>query len=146
MICNTDISELVRLYDPSKAVQLVKHNYETKRAVKYFGNQNDNYPRKNWSSMVIFNCQHPSNKVLKPQFIQDKNGAYLHRFKWLRESEIGELDIKWNYLAIEYDPIHSAKMIHYTLGTPCLKDFKSSDMADIWWNTYQRVMQGVEED
>jgi len=144
MILNTDISELIQLFDQSKAVQLVKHDYKTKRSIKYFGNENTNYPRKNWSSLVIFNCQHPSNKILTPQFIQDQNGAFLHRFQWLKDEEIGELDIKWNYLAIEYEPCVDSKLIHYTLGTPCLKDFKNTEMSDIWWDTYYRAIEGLE--
>jgi len=144
MILNTDISELMPLFDNTKAVQVVKHDYQTKRAVKYFGNENKNYPRKNWSSMVIFNCQHPSNRVLTPQFIQDHDGAFLHRFQWLQDSEIGELDIKWNYLAIEYEPSIDAKLIHYTLGTPCLKDFKHTEMSEIWWEAYKRSSEGLE--
>ena len=144
MICNENIYEIVKLFDPSKAVQLVKHDYKTKRHIKYFGNKNTNYPRKNWSSLVIFNCQHPSNAVLTPQFIQEHDGAYLHRFQWLQDNEIGELDLKWNYLAIEYDPCSDAKLIHYTLGTPCLKEFKETEMSDVWWKTYKNTIEGLE--
>ena len=144
MICNADISELADLFDTSKAVQLVKHDYKTKRSIKYFGNENKNYPRKNWSSMVIFNCQHPANRVLTPQFIQEHDGAFLHRFQWLQDYEIGELDSTWNYLAIEYKPRKDAKLIHYTLGTPCLVDFKEAEMSDIWWKTYDRVIEGLD--
>jgi len=145
MICNSDISELVSLIDPTKAVQLVKHDYQTKRSIKYFGNENNNYPRKNWSSMVIFNCEHPANSILTPQFIQEHDGAYLHRFKWLEDNEIGELNVEWNYLAIEYEPSNDAKLIHYTLGTPCLADFKKTEMSDVWWETYQRMTEGLEK-
>lgn len=144
MICNADISELADLFDTSKAVQLVKHDYKTKRSIKYFGNENKNYPRKNWSSMVIFNCQHPANRVLTPQFIQEHDGAFLHRFQWLQDDEIGELDSTWNYLAIEYKPRKDVKLIHYTLGTPCLVDFKEAEMSEIWWNTYSRVIEGLD--
>ena len=144
MICNADISELAGLFDTSKAVQLVKHDYKTKRSIKYFGNENKNYPRKNWSSVVIFNCQHPRNKILTPQFIQEHDGAFLHRFQWLQDDEIGELDSTWNYLALEYKPRKDAKLIHYTLGTPCLVDFKEAEMSDIWWKTYSRLIEGLD--
>jgi hypothetical protein len=144
MICNTDISELANLFDTSKAVQLVKHNYKTKRSIKYFGNKNQNYPRKNWSSLVVFNCQHPANRVLTPKFIQEHDGTFLHRFQWLQDDEIGELDSTWNYLAIEYKPRKDAKLIHYTLGTPCLIDFKDAEMSEIWWKTYSRAIEGLE--
>ena len=144
MIFNANISELADLFDTSKAVQLVKHNYKTKRSIKYFGNDNKNYHRKNWSSMVIFNCQHPANSVLTPEFIQNHSGSFLHRFQWLKDDEIGALDSTWNYLAIEYKPRKDAKLIHYTLGTPCLVDFKEAEMSDIWWETYGRVIEGLE--
>ncbi len=143
MVCNTDISELAIQFDSTKAVQVVKHDYQTKTAIKYFGNKNNNYPRKNWSSLVIFNCQHPSNKILTPEFIQNHDGAFLHRFQWLKDDEIGELNITWNYLAIEYSPRNDAKLIHYTLGTPCLDDFKETDMSDIWWEAYNRATEGL---
>jgi hypothetical protein len=94
--------------------------------------------------MVIFNCEHPANRVLTPQFIQEHDGAFLHRFQWLQDDEIGELDSTWNYLAIEYMPRKEAKLIHYTLGTPCLKDFKNTEMSEIWWNTYGRVIEGLD--
>ena len=144
MICNTDISELTLLFDRTKAVQLVKHDYKTKKLIKYFGNKNQDYPRKNWSSMVIFNCQHPANRILTPKFIQEKDGAFLHRFKWLDDKDIGELDITWNYLAIEFIPYPEAKLIHYTIGTPCLNEYKTTDMSDIWWATHSRLQQGIE--
>lgn len=143
MVCNTDISELVKIFDDSKAVQLVKHDYHTKYPKKYLGNKNENYPRKNWSSLIFFNCQHPANKILTPEFIQSKDGKFLHRFSWLKDEEIGELEKSWNYLAIEYDHKPKAKLIHYTLGTPCFKQFKYSDMSDIWWKTFHRATQGI---
>ena len=64
MVCNNDITELWNLKDPSKAVQVVKHEYKTKKTVKYLGNKNEDYPRKNWSSLVLWNCEHPANKIL----------------------------------------------------------------------------------
>lgn len=143
MVCNTDIAELVKLFDSSKAVQVVKHNYKTKRNIKYLGNINTDYPRKNWSSLVVFNCGHSSNKVLTPAFINSRDGAFLHRFSWLADEEIGELNLDWNYLAIEYAPNANAKLIHYTLGTPCFEEFKSTELSEIWWETYQRAIQGI---
>ena len=71
MVCNSDIAELWALRDENKAVQVVKHNYKTKKTVKYLGNKNEDYPRKNWSSLILWNCGHPDNKILTPEFIQD---------------------------------------------------------------------------
>ena len=145
MICNTDIAELAALIDPAKAVQVVKHDYQTKLTVKYLNNKNVNYPRKNWSSLIIFNCEHPSNSVLTPEFVQEKDGAYLHRFSWLKDDEIGELPTEWNWLAIEYSPKMDAKLIHYTLGTPCFKDFKTTELSKLWWQTHERMSEGIDK-
>ncbi len=142
MVCNHDITELWNLKDPSKAVQVVKHEYKTKKTVKYLGNKNEDYPRKNWSSLVLWNCEHPANKILTPEFIQDKPGSFLHRFSWLDDSQIGELPIEWNWLAIEYPNNPAAKIIHYTLGTPCFKEYSTTSQADIWQQAYKKTNEG----
>ncbi len=91
MICQADIKELWDLRDESKALLVVKHSYKTKAHQKYLGNINENYPRKNWSSVILWNCKHPKHRILTPEFISNQTGKYLHRFSWLDDSEIGEL-------------------------------------------------------
>ncbi|WP_251371874.1 glycosyltransferase [Polynucleobacter sp. MWH-UH24A] len=145
MICNVDIKELWEKRDPTKAVQVVKHNYKTKRNIKYLGNKNEDYPRKNWSSLILWNCEHPKNRILMPQFIQSQPGSYLHRFSWLDDDEIGELNKDWNWLAIEYPDSESAKLIHYTLGTPCFFEFRDTEMSEKWINQYQKTIEGMEK-
>ena len=144
MICRSDISELKNLFDPTMAIQVVKHDYKTKQSIKYLENKNVDYPRKNWSSLIIFNCQHPSNKVLTPEFVKNHSGSYLHRFSWLKDQEIGELPIQWNWLAIEYEKNPLAKLIHYTLGTPCFKNFNNTDLSELWWDSYKRTQFGLD--
>jgi lipopolysaccharide biosynthesis glycosyltransferase len=121
MICQADLKELWDLRDESKAVLVVKHNYQTKNFKKYLGNINENYPRKNWSSLILWNCAHPKHKILTPEFVARETGKYLHRFSWLDDDDIGDLPFEWNWLAIEYPVNLKAKIIHYTLGTPCFK-------------------------
>jgi lipopolysaccharide biosynthesis glycosyltransferase len=142
MICQADIKELWNLRDESKALLVVKHDYQTKTHKKYLGNINENYPRKNWSSVILWNCAHPKHKILTPEFIASQTGKYLHRFSWLDDNDIGELPKEWNWLAIEYPENKNAKLIHYTLGTPCFKEYKNTEMADIWYETYSRTIQG----
>lgn len=132
MIVTDDIVKLFDIKDESKAVFCVKHNYKTKSTHKYMGKVNENYPRKNWSSVVLWNCSHPSNKILDPSFIQKSSGSFLHRFKWLKDDEIGELPIEWNWLPDEFGSNDQAKLLHWTLGTPCFKDFSDSPMAKLW--------------
>ncbi len=143
MICHADIKELWDLRDESKALMVVKHDYQTKAHIKYLGNKNENYPRKNWSSVILWNCSHPKHKILTPEFIQNQTGKYLHRFSWLDDGEIGEIPLEWNWLAIEYPENKDAKLIHYTLGTPCFKEYEKTDMSDIWYKTFERVKDGI---
>ena len=145
MICNADIKELINLADPDKAVSVVKHNYKTKFKKKYLGNINEDYPRKNWSSVILWNCSHPKHKILTPSFVAKQSGKFLHRFSWLEDNEIGELPIEWNWLAIEYEANPNAKLIHYTLGTPCFKDFKETDMSDLWYKYNQLAQRGFDK-
>ena len=143
MICQSDIKELSDLKDESKALMVVKHHYQTKADIKYLGNKNENYPRKNWSSVILWNCSHPKHRILTPEFIQNQTGKYLHRFSWLDDNEIGEIPREWNWLAIEYPENKDAKLIHYTLGTPCFKEYENTDMSDIWYQTFERVKDGI---
>ncbi len=144
MVCNADVSELWDLRDETKAIQVVKHSYKTKQAIKYLGNVNQDYPRKNWSSLVLWNCGHAANKVLTPAFVSEKSGSYLHRFSWLSDDLIGELPKEWNWLAIEYPENPAAKIIHYTLGTPCFREYSNTSMASLWHEHYQRAVQGFD--
>lgn len=132
MIARDDIANLWGLRDDSKAVMCVHHNYKTRAPVKYLGSRNQDYPRKNWSSVVLWNCAHPSNRLLSPRYVQAATGAHLHRFAWLPDSEIGELPIEWNWLPDELGPNPAAKLLHYTLGTPCFHEYADTPMASEW--------------
>lgn len=132
MVVVDDIVNLWNLKDESKAVMVVKHNYKTRATTKYFKATNEDYPRKNWSSVVLWNCDHSAHKLLSPEFVQNSTGQYLHRFSWLNDSDIGELPIEWNWLVDEYGVNTDAKLIHYTLGTPCFNEFKNTTMSNLW--------------
>ena len=132
MIVRADIAELWDLRDYTVDVQVVKHDYQTRMAEKYLGAKNENYPRKNWSSVILWNCQNPANKRLTPQFIEKATGAELHRFTWIKDERIGELPREWNWLPDEYGANPAAKLLHYTLGAPCFHEFATTDQADEW--------------
>lgn len=132
MLLRDDIVNLWNLRDESFAVMVVKHDYQTRMTEKYLGSRNQNYPRKNWSSVILWNCAHSKNQIISPRFIQDATGAQLHRFTWLDDSDIGELPKEWNWLPDEYGANANAKLLHYTLGTPCFHDFALTPMADEW--------------
>jgi lipopolysaccharide biosynthesis glycosyltransferase len=132
MILRDDIAKLWELRDDSKAVMCVHHDYKTRMTTKYLGTQNENYPRKNWSSVVMWNCGHPANKVVTPEFVMNGTGAQLHRFTWLNDDLIGELPIEWNWLPDEFGANKEAKLLHFTLGTPCFHEFANTHMAAEW--------------
>lgn len=130
MILRRDIGELFDMFDPDKAVQVVKHSYKTRQPIKYMGAKNEDYPRKNWSSVILWNCEHEANKRLTPDFIQNSSGKFLHRFSWLDENEIGELPISWNWLPDEFGANEEANLLHFTLGAPCFLEYSGSPMAN----------------
>jgi lipopolysaccharide biosynthesis glycosyltransferase len=132
MIVRGDIAELWNMRDAACDVQVVKHDYKTRMPVKYLGAKNEDYPRKNWSSVILWNCNSFPNRKLTPDFIQRSTGAELHRFTWLDDSRIGKLPPEWNWLPDEYGPNADAKLLHYTLGTPCFQEFADTPQGNEW--------------
>ena len=132
MIVRDDIIKLWNLRDSYKDVQVVKHDYKTKMKEKYLGSKNEDYPRKNWSSVILWNCSSFPNRKLTPDFVQQSTGAELHRFTWIEDQRIGELPIEWNWLPDEYGPNPDAKLLHYTLGTPCFHEFADTPQSEEW--------------
>jgi lipopolysaccharide biosynthesis glycosyltransferase len=144
MVCREDLKKLWELKDDKYAVMVVKHDYTTKASQKYLGNKNENYPKKNWSSVILWNCSHPKNRVLTPEFVMSKDGKFLHRFSWLNDCDIGEIPHEWNWLTTEYADNYDAKLLHYTLGTPCFKNYRDCDMSDVWRKSYLRTQYGMD--
>jgi len=132
MIVRDDIIKLWNLQELDKDVMVVKHDYQTRMPVKYLGAKNENYPRKNWSSVILWNCNSFPNRQLTPEFVQKSSGSFLHRFAWLDDDRIGELPPEWNWLPDEYGINTDAKLLHYTLGTPCFQEFADTPQADEW--------------
>jgi lipopolysaccharide biosynthesis glycosyltransferase len=134
MILRDDIVKLWTWVDQHIAwdVAVVKHDYQTRMTEKYLGAKNENYPRKNWSSVIVWQCDSHPNRKLTPEFVEKATGAQLHRFTWLEDSRILELPKEWNWLPDEYGPNPDAKLLHYTLGTPCFHEFATTPQGDEW--------------
>lgn len=132
MILRDDIVELWNLRDLGKDVMVVKHDYKTRRSEKYLGSKNEDYPRKNWSSVILWNCNSHPNRRLTPEFVMKATGAELHRFTWIKDERIGELPPEWNWLPDEYGANPDAKLLHYTLGTPCFHEFADTPQGHEW--------------
>lgn len=135
MLLRVDLAELLQSVNdqPNKAVYVVKHDYESTVAIKYLDNKQYSYPRKNWSSFIVWNCGHPSNKKVDLDYVNNSEPKELHRFLWLKDDEIGELDIRWNWLVGEYkNPPDNVKNIHWTIGGPYFNEFKDVDYSNEW--------------
>ena len=144
MILTTDIKELFDQADDKYAVMCVQHDYTPREGLKMDGKQQTVYPRKNWSSVMLVNCGHPSNAVLHKELVNDAeiSGAYLHRFSWLKDEEIGKLDHTWNYLVGVYNDIDVPKLIHYTEGGPWFENYRDCEFNQLWKNELQDMMNG----
>ncbi len=132
MIVRSDIVELYESLEIGMDVAVVKHDYQTRMTEKYLGSKNENYPRKNWSSVIVWDCQTYPNKQLTPEFVQKQPGSFLHRFSWIDDDRIQSLDPVWNWLPDEFGPNPDAKLLHYTLGTPCFHEFADTPQAEEW--------------
>lgn len=132
-LCRADIWQLMTyvIGQRDKAVCVCQHDYVPKTATKMQGQIQTRYPRKNWSSLMVFNnalCQ-----TLTPDYVNHATGAELHQFAWVTDDKIGSLPLTWNWLVGEYAPNPDAEMLHYTLGGPYMAGHETCDHADLWW-------------
>lgn len=141
-----DIYSLLDTLDPSKAVYVVQHDYSPSKTIKMDGKQQTVYPRKNWSSFIVFNGRNEHVKALTPDVVNSATPAYLHRFSWIPDDDlIGALDLEWNFLEGEYhkpDTVPAA--IHYTNGGPWFENWQNVDFGDLWLAERDRYLKIAE--
>ena len=139
MIVKADIAELWEKRDYRTAVQVAQHDYKTKHDRKYVGTPmettNEDYPRKNWSSVMLINCAHPNWRRVR----DDMSGSQLHRFTFIDPPFLGHLPLTWNWLADEYGENPEAKLLHWTAGIPAWNSYKDSPHAKDWWDARYKV-------
>ncbi len=133
MLCRADIAELAAYIDRAadKAVLVCKHDYVPKTERKFLDQVQTKYPRKNWSSLMLFNNERC--RGLTPDYVNSASGLELHRFAWAEDARIGELPLEWNWLVGEYAHNPAAKIVHYTLGGPYFDDYRGCDYAEEWF-------------
>ena len=127
MYPRTDINELFEEYNNDfYPLYCVKHKYEPTDPFKMDGKIQTTYPRKNWSSFVLWNCGHEANKVLTPEEVNKKDGSFLHGFGWLpdKDSAIGTIHEEWNWLDGHSPEDLKPKNVHFTTGGPWFKEWK----------------------
>lgn len=133
-----DIYDMVRQVESeTKALYVVKHQYQSIKTEKMDGQVQTVYPRKNWSSVMLFDCDHPSNQRINLDMINTLPGRDLHRFCWLSDSEIGDLDPGWNWLVGEQAKPDYLGIAHFTLGGPWLPNWKEQEHDRIWKQAFE---------
>lgn len=129
-----DIAGLLEYTRVPKAVYCVQHDYRPKETTKMDGAVQTVYPRKNWSSLMLFNCDHPSVQSLTPEVVNRESGAYLHRMQWAADGDIGAIPVDWNWLeGWNEKPAHGTpKVVHFTRGGPWFENWRHVDYGDLW--------------
>jgi lipopolysaccharide biosynthesis glycosyltransferase len=143
MLCLGDIGDLANymtLMDHyNTAVRVVKHEYSPSTKTKFLDQVQTTYSKKNWSSVMVFNNTLCRN--LTPEYVEKAHGLDLHQFKWCNDYQIGGLPMKWNFLVGEYKADDEMpKLIHYTLGTPCFKEYENCEYGEMWRAEYKMMV------
>lgn len=143
MLVQGDIAELL-LYavaHSDKAVLVCQHDYTPSETTKFLGQTQTAYPRKNWSSVMVFNTEHC--EALSPAYVNTASGLDLHRFNWTTDDRIGALPLEWNHLVGEYAPNADAKNLHWTLGGPWFSDYALAPHAERWYAERDRMLKAA---
>lgn len=127
-----DVNKIFEWADPKYAVMVVQHAPMPEQAQKKVGHIQQAYPRKNWSSVILWNCGHLAHRALTLEVLNGWPGRDLHAFKWLRDDQIGALPARWNHLVGVSPADPNPALVHYTLGTPDVEGHERDAFADEW--------------
>ncbi len=127
-----DPLELMVYADPSKALHCVKHEHQMQDGTKMRGEQQTIYSRKWWSSVILWNCDHPANKRLNLMTLNQWPGRDLHALSWLSDSEIGTLPSECNWLVNVMPKPERPIVGHWTLGGPWMANWPGAEHDDLW--------------
>ena len=140
MFCDNDFlwkcdpTEMVK-YLGDKAIAVVKHEDMDIKQTKMDGINNKSYPRKNWSSLIIYNCS--KLKHLTKAYLDSAQASELHELKWVEDNEIAEIPRSYNHLVGYYKKHNRIKAIHYTLGGPWFEEYKNGELSEEWYKVLE---------
>ena len=139
MLCLADVAELVDLAkaQPYSDLLVVKHDYSPKGTEKFLNQKQEPYPKKNWSSVMVFNGHRQPCRNLTPEYVNKASPMDLHQFAWAKD--VGEIPPEWNHLVGEYDPKNGVKLVHYTQGAPCFRKYQNCEYAQEWFEELGRM-------
>ena len=124
-------------YLKNKSVAVVKHKLDNISNTKMDGVENKSYPKKCWSSLMLFNNSKLKN--LTKEYLDDATPADLHQFAWVNEKDISEIPRSYNHLVGYYKKHNKIKAIHYTLGGPWFEKYKNGELSEEWWKVYKSL-------
>ena len=132
MVFERDPREMLREAPSRLPLSVVKHEHEPTRSVKMMEQAQNAYPRKNWSSVMLFNCDHPANRRLSLWDVNHRTRQELHSLYWLHDDEIGSLDPAWNWLVNEQPKPDNLGIAHFTNGGPFNDGWPGAEHDDLW--------------
>lgn len=127
-----DVYELFAQADARFALQVVQHGEVGGQGEKMDGQEQLSYDRKNWSSVMLWNCDHRAHRRMTMQMLQETPGRDLHAFCWLWDNEIGRLAPEWNWLVGVQEKPADPKIAHFTLGGPWFPNWHGAEHDDLW--------------
>ena len=145
MLCRSDIRELWDQRDDRYAAMCVQHEHVPLETVKFLGEVQSAYPKKNWSSLMLLNCSRC--KKLTVDYVNSASGLELHRFHWLEgDQEIGALPESWNYLVdvqVQPELQTASSILHWTLGGPWFREQRTmgGPLAAEWFSARDDAMK-----
>lgn len=147
MLLRADLGDMLKAptAHPYASVHVCQHDYIPRAENKMDGKIQTTYPRKNWSSLMLFN--NPACGDLSPEYVNTATGLDLHRLVWAQETAgiqyrgVGSLPLEWNWLVDEYEHNPNAKNLHFTLGGPWFPNKAECDYASEW--TEERRLAGI---
>lgn len=140
-VFTVDVRSILKELDPAKGLYVVQHDYIPRHQVKMDGKAQTTYPRKNWSSFMVFNGSNPLVRKLTPRVVNTQAPSFLHRFSWIPDEFIGSLPIAWNFLVGEYpEPKKTPHAIHYTNGGPWFEHWRDVSYGDVWRGEHDRYL------
>ena len=123
----------------NKTLWCVKHKYKPRHTTKFLKEKQFIYPKKNWSSFMLFNNK--KCKILTPKFISKAHGLDLHQFKWTSENLIGSLPKNWNVLIGEQKIPKKFNALHYTLGGPYFNKYSKCEGSKFWFKYKKQIFK-----
>ena len=123
-----------------ESVSVVKHDIQRHQisAVKMNGKEQEWYPMKNWSSLMLF--ENALCKNLTPSYVNTVAPWMLHRFQWTDKKYIGWLPSTYNSL-VGYEGYdhENPRAVHFTDGGPWLPGYENVPFAEEWRSVQQRA-------